>query len=151
MTSLAELEKADLGQARALWAQLYKRPAPRNLRRAMLVRALAYKVQAEATGDLPEPLKRELRTLARTRSKQGKAGSACAAPAFRPGTRIVRVWRGDLYEVTAVEGGFEWRGRSHRSLSQIAREITGTRWNGLTFFGLRTPVSKPKAKALARG
>jgi hypothetical protein len=150
MMSLAELKNASLEQARALWAELYKRPAPRSLRRAMLVRALAYKIQADAAGDLPEPLKKELRTIARAKPK-GKAGTACAAPAFRPGTRIVRVWRGDLYEVTAVQNGFEWQGRSYRSLSEIAREITGTRWNGLTFFGLRSPATKPQTKALVHG
>jgi hypothetical protein len=58
---------------------------------------------------------------------------------FRPGTAIVKEWRGKTYNVTVLADGFEYEGKSHRSLSEIAREITGTRWNGPAFFGIRKP------------
>lgn len=56
------------------------------------------------------------------------------------GSRLVRAWRGDVYEVTAVASGFEWSGTTYGSLTRVAREITGTHWNGLRFFGVREAV-----------
>jgi hypothetical protein len=61
-----------------------------------------------------------------------------------PGTRLVREWNGQRHEVTAVEGGFEYNGRKHRSLSAIAKAITGAHWSGPQFFGLRTPKEAGK-------
>ena len=63
---------------------------------------------------------------------------------YKPGTRLVRVWKGETHEVTILEGGLEWHGQRFNSLSKIAREITGTRWSGPAFFGLNN--TKPDAR-----
>jgi len=97
---------------------------------AVLRRALAYRLQAKAYGDLEEGEKAQLKRLA-TLPKPDK-------PPIMPGTKLVRTWRGTDYVVTARDDGwFDFDGRAWRSLSAIANRITGTRWSGHAFFGLR--------------
>jgi hypothetical protein len=145
LSGVAAMSLADL---RARWLELTGAPAPKHFRRDLLSRAVAYRLQVTREGDLSARLQRELKALA-GRPKAGVPEKTSAGPALRPGARLVRTWRGELHEVTVTkEGGFNWRGRTHRSLSAIAREITGTRWNGLVFFGARTPaVAKKKGRA----
>jgi hypothetical protein len=95
---------------------------------------LAWRIQADRHGGLDGDLRRSLRRPASARSE--------GAPAPAAGTRLVREWQGAPHEVMVlVEGGFVYRGQRFRSLSQIARAITGSRWNGPRFFGLRSEPS----------
>jgi hypothetical protein len=121
---LAWLEQADLQQLRERWKETFGLSAPVSLRRGMLARAIAYRLQAQVHGDvrLGDALVRD-------------AGPLAAAPAAH-GVKLIRSWRGELHEVEAQGDRFVYRGESWRSLSAIAREITGTKWNGLTFFGV---------------
>jgi hypothetical protein len=116
-----------------------------------MVRAIAYRMQVEAHGGLDRKTRRRLeQVVAGLRS--GKVVES-ASPRIKPGTRLVREWNGDTYGVLVLEDGFAFHGKVHRSLSAIAREITGTNWNGLVFFGLkRRPVRcTPKAGQLPHG
>jgi len=99
-------------------------------------RALADRIQAEALGRDPE-LEARIEALV-SALRRGKALGA-PAPVFRPGTVLVREHQGKSHRVEVLEAGFRWEGRCYASLSVVAREITGVRWNGPRFFGLREP------------
>ena len=107
----------------------------RLLRSNLLLRIVAYRLQADVHGHLDPVTLRSLDRLARAGSdKSAPLPDACSV---RPGTLLVREWDGVLHRVMALDQGFAWNGTSYRSLSQVARAITGTRWNGPRFFGLR--------------
>lgn len=148
---LAQLAGLDLAGLRQRWRRMAGRPAPGHLPRPLLYRLLAYRIQAAAFGDLDRETARQLDRLGRgmTDERDGRAGGQRAdlipppaAQASRPGTLLVREWQGSLQQVTVLEQGFAWDGRSYDSLSSVARAITGTNWNGPRFFGLRTPGKK---------
>ena len=98
---------------------------------------LAQKLQQQAFGAMRPGVAAHLDRLARSVEKEG-GGAAAAIPMLKPGTRLVRSWEGQNHVVTVEADGFEYRGIYHENLSQIARLITGTRWSGPMFFGLRT-------------
>jgi hypothetical protein len=132
--SLQRLEKPAL---RAQWLEAFGRPAPARLRRDLLVRILAYRIQELAFGGLSPATRKRLQQLARTFESDPRAALP-DVPVIKPGTRLIRKWRDQVHQVTVVEKGYEYHGKRYRSLSQIARSITGTRWSGPLFFGLRT-------------
>jgi hypothetical protein len=131
--NLADLERAEL---QALWQRLFKREAPAKMHRETLLAFLAYRLQERQEGALSKAAQIQLRRAAETLG-QGKSYHPEGAQPYKPGTRILRRWGGELREVTVLERGYAYRGEVYRSLSQIAREITGVRWNGPAFFGLR--------------
>lgn len=115
------------------WASLTGLPVPR-VKRGLLRMALAWEMQAAAHGGLPR------RTLQRL--DQNAAGNTTTVEAA-PGMRLARAWNGKLYTVTIGEdGAINWDGRSWNSLSEVARAITGTRWSGPAFFGLKQKTRK---------
>ena len=119
---------------RAEWARIHGATAPPGFGPDLLARALAYAVQEKARGGLPSAVAREIRRgvadLAATSLLPDRA-----AP-LRPGTRLTREWHGRTHHVHVIDHGFEYRGKTYRSLTAIAREITGARWSGPRFFGL---------------
>lgn len=123
-----------------LWQKLYRRPAPHGLRRELMVPFLAYRMQEEAYGGLKPSTRCELRRIAQGFKRSGSA-KLKVRPRIKPGTRLVRHWRGASHEVTVTEAGYEYRGTSYNSLSKIACKITGTRWSGPAFFGLNNSNS----------
>ena len=134
--ALSRLLTLDIGELRQQWRGLYKTEAPRHLSRELLVRAVAFRMQEIALGGLrPEP-QRQLRQIAMELKQTGEA-----AKRFRPqlkiGTRLIREWQGRAYEVVVLDDGLSWQGTHYRSLSAIARQITGTAWSGPLFFGLK--------------
>ncbi len=140
---LESLHGLDNAALRAQWLELFKRPAP-ELRRDLLIRILAYRIQEQAYGGLSVRTHNRLRHLARLFEKDPKA-AVPSAPTIKPGTRLLRQWQGQTHTVTAIEGGFEYKGKRYVSLSQIARLITGTRWSGPLFFGLKGNHKKDDA------
>jgi Protein of unknown function (DUF2924) len=148
----------DLDALRTHYRQLHRRAAPAHLPRWLLVRIVAYRMQALAHGDLdPETiriLERVARDQARAMSAENRNGAASGAKRsraatlesgvaavpyrLRPGTQLVREHGGELHRVIVLEKGFSWNGSAFTSLSEIARTITGTSWNGPAFFGLRS-------------
>ncbi len=141
LESLHGLDKAAL---RAQWFELFKRPAP-ELRRDLLIRILAYRIQEQAYGGLSPRTRSRLRRLARLFEK-GPRAALPSAPTIKPGTRLLRQWQGQTHVVTVIEGGFEYKGKRYASLSQIARLITGTRWSGPLFFGLKGNAQREEAR-----
>jgi len=119
-----------------LWQKVYGRAAPEGLRRELLVPFLAYRIQENAHGGLKPSTLSELRRIARDLEKPGGSTESRSRQRIKSGTRLIRQWRGEAHEVRATESGFEYRGTTYRSLSEIARKITGTRWSGPAFFKL---------------
>ncbi len=133
LTTLADLDAASL---RAEWRRLYRSHPPKRAGRDLLARAIAYKLQERAHGGLSAGTKRKLRDFAE-QLETGDGTAFDAGIALKPGAKLVREWGGDTYVVIALEDGFEFDGRRYRSLSQIAREITGAHWSGPRFFNLK--------------
>ncbi len=145
---IAALPGLSLAALRERWSALYGNPAPRSLRRDLLVRAIAYQLQVKAYGGLSPVTKRVLREIAAAR--EGRFDDAAIGPRVKPGTRLIRVWQGETHSVLVLEDGFEWKGARHRSLSVIAKAITGTNWNGWTFFGVKRSSGSEGRDSLGR-
>lgn len=117
------------------WRRHYRAVPPKKMSRDILELGIAWKIQEYKLGGLSAAVKRQIADLARTmETKSDLANPRTVTP--KPGARLLRAWNGVTHEVLAVEDGFFWAGRTWRSLSVIAREITGTRWSGPRFFGL---------------
>ncbi len=141
LTLLADLDAASL---RAEWRRLYRSHPPKRAGRDLLARAIAYKLQERALGGLSTATKRKLRGFAE-QLETGDGAAFDAGIALKSGAKLVREWGGDTYVVIALDDGFEFDGRRYRSLSKIAREITGAHWSGPRFFGLKR-APKPFAE-----
>jgi len=138
--ALVRLPELDLGELRQQWRALYKADVSPHLSRELLVRAVAYRMQEAALGGLRPKRQRQLRHFAQQLKESGE-GRIRSRPELKPGTRLVREWRGRTYEVLVLDDGFSWQGTPYRSLSALARKITGTAWSGPLFFGLKTTRS----------
>jgi len=137
-TSLENLESLSRAELRALWKEELDGEAPPSLGRDILALGIAYGRQERRYGGLAKPVAKELdRLLARALGDDNQPPELPAGPLPRAGTILVREWRGITHHVTVTDNGFLWKGKPHRSLSHIARAITGTAWNGPRFFGLR--------------
>jgi len=134
--ALARLPELNFGELRQQWRTLYKAEASPHLSRELLVRAVAYRMQEVALGGLRPERQRHLRQFAQ-QLNESQEGRIRPRPELKPGTRLVREWQGRTYEVLVINGGFSWQGMSYRSLSALARKITGTAWSGPLFFGLK--------------
>lgn len=135
--ALEELPRAPLEALQHLWARRYGRPPPRTLSRRLLELAAAYDLQARFYGDLKPALRRKLLQMA-SNGRADSAGQKLWKPKSLPppGSRLVREWHGRTHTVEVTDRGYLYAGRQFRSLSEIAREITGARWSGPRFFGL---------------
>jgi hypothetical protein len=135
----------DLGllELRHRWKTLFGHPAPKSLRRNFLARAVAYQMQVEAYGGLSVATKRRLREIA-SAVRNGDADAVLGSSRIKPGTQMIRQWQGTTHTVTALVEGFEWNGRTYKSLSAVANAITGTNWNGFAFFGIKRAPSGNK-------
>jgi len=136
---LARLDALDRERLAAEWASAFGVPAPRKASREFLLKAMAHRAQVEATRDVRPAVRKALLQIARgLRDGSAAPELPALAPSLKPGSRLIRAWRGGTHEVTvSPDGRFAWRGRRYRSLSNIASSITGTRRNGPAFFGLR--------------
>jgi len=134
---LSEIQVANKAELRTLWRQSFPESSLPNLNRNLMAAVLAHRAQEEAFGPLSSDLTARLRRLARTIEVNPDA-SVPLSSTMKPGTRLVRRWKGRNHLVTVEPNGFEYCGTRYDSLSQIARLITGTRWSGPLFFGLRT-------------
>jgi len=137
--NLDDLNRLSRAELRALWAQELGDKAPATLGRDVLALAIAYGRQERIYGGLAKPAANELdRLLDRVLRDSGAKGRAVpTTPLLRTGTVLVREWQGTTHQVTVVNDGFLWNGETYRSFSRIAHAITGTKWNGPRFFGMR--------------
>ena len=138
LDSLPGLSRAELLDT---WVQVVGRPPVRSASRELLVNTIAWHLQARQFGGLSPSVQRKLERLA-SGIARGEPVPPLTSHRLRPGTTVERAWRGEIHVVTVGADGFTYRGRRYRSLSEIARLITGTRWNGPAFFGLRQDNGK---------
>jgi hypothetical protein len=135
---IARLRDLDLGELRARWQTVLGRRPLSNLPRHLLFRVLAYRVQAEALGDLDRGCQRLLDQAALSdANRNGGVRLKRVTTTLQQGTILSREWNGRVERVAVLAGGFAWNGKTYPSLSKVAFAITGTRWNGPRFFGLR--------------
>jgi len=132
-----ELDRLTTAELKRKWLACFGGDHAPNLRRELLITALAWELQARALGGLKKRTRRKLRQLA-----TDPAATINKTPALAPGTRLVREWRGQTHVIEVGAEGFFWQGRKCTSLSAIAREITGTRWSGPRFFGLANNATR---------
>ena len=133
---IGTMNKAEL---RSIWRIKYKSDPPRAFGPDLLRRSLAYRIQEEAFGGLPSRTKRELHHLIALMSKKPTARIELPRR-IKSGAVLIREWKGKVVRITVVDNGFLFEGKTFSSLSEIALLITGTKWNGPRFFGLRTPT-----------
>jgi hypothetical protein len=141
-TQLAALQTMTATQLRAEWLRVCRSPAP-PLTADLLTRGIAWKLQERVHGGLPQSVVRELSRLAK--ELDGSERINITAGRIKPGTRLVRDWGRASHHVTVLERGFLYRDRHYRSLSQIARDITGSHISGPRFFGLTGTAEKERA------
>ena len=147
---IAHLRGLDLRGLRARWRGTYKKEAPAHLPRHLLFRVLAYRLQADRLGDLdPETAK----LLSQTSVKASRPTLVDRLSDFdlkqrtlAPGTLLTRQWNGRPHRVMVLAKGFAWNGKTYDSLSKVAFAITGTKWNGPRFFGLRDKIQDGPAR-----
>jgi hypothetical protein len=140
---LVALRTTPIADLRSQWRELFDTEAPPFNRRYLESR-LAYRIQELAYGGLkPETVKR-LEALGEQLDGGSISTRRIRGGDLKPiaGTRLIREWQGTEHVVTVTQDGFEWQGRPYQSLSAIARAITGTRWNGWVFFGLKNHRSR---------
>lgn len=137
LARLAGLKAMTVNELKAEWQTLMGSTPPNNSR-TFLEQRLAYRIQELTYGGLPKPVSRLLDALA-DEIEGKKVRSTVISDPRNPviGTRLVREWDGVEHVITVLKDGFDWQGRRYKSLSAVARDITGTRWNGYRFFGLR--------------
>jgi len=138
---IARLRGLGVKALRGRWRTSFGQDAPAHIARHLLFAMLAYRLQAEAMGDLDAATVRFLKQVDLAPSKQAAVPLTQAFERrtrdLSPGTVLTREWGGQHHRVTVLDGGFAWEARTYSSLSEIAKAITGTKWNGPRFFGLR--------------
>lgn len=138
-SQLADLPNHSLAELRGLWEERFGAPPPLRSR-DLLCRALAERLQEIALGN--DPILEQLLRAELARLRPGKKPKPPRAR-YRPGSVLEKEWQGTRHHVEVRANGYRWRGKTYRSLSAIARAITGVRWNGPRFFGLRNGGAPP--------
>jgi hypothetical protein len=148
---IAHLRGLDLRGIRSRWQSVFGRSAPAHLTRHLLFAVIAYRLQADRFGDLDHAT---LQVLDRTVAKEAEPAMAARLASFdrkqtelRPGTVLVREWDRQSQRVMVLADGFAWNGQTYDSLSKVAFAITGTKWNGPRFFGLRDKEDRSAMEA----
>jgi hypothetical protein len=138
---LDALTSASRKELIAHWEAAYRRPPPKGISRRLLEYAAAYNIQVKRYGGLKPATKKKLRQIAEAARERRLNGTKPEASKPRrhlgTGTRLMRDWHGSTHTVDVVEGGFRYNGRIYKSLSEIAKLITGAHWSGPRFFGVK--------------
>ncbi len=137
---LSEISAMDLPQLRDAWRAAFRSKPPARLGQSLLQLALAHRLQESCFGGLPPAMLRKLKGAARAGAVASPKGAGAGRPPvvqLKPGSTLLRDWNGRAHSVRVLDDGFEHLGQHYRSLSQIARAISGAQWSGPRFFGLR--------------
>ncbi|TAL77022.1 MAG: DUF2924 domain-containing protein [Beijerinckiaceae bacterium] len=135
--SIQSLEALDLGMLRRRWRSVIGRAAPPHLPRSFLIRVIVYRQQLRIVGDFDRATLKALMAATETEAAATTGTGISDGTGLRPGTLLIREHGGIMHRVNVQPSGFEWNGQTYDSLSKVAFAITGTRWNGPRFFGLR--------------
>lgn len=136
VAQLATLQRMSVNELKKKWEELLGTPAPNNAR-AFLELRISWRIQELTYGGLSRDTRRTLELLAdETEGKVSRKAMVNDPRNPLPGTRLIREWEGAQHTVTVLKDGYEWEGRTYRSLSAVARAITGVNWNGFRFFAL---------------
>jgi hypothetical protein len=133
---ISRLEQLSLDSLREEWRRIHQTPPPRRLSRDMLLRGISYKLQENIFGGLSKIFRRSLQVSGASNASS-RATERPPRSFLKPGTRLVREWHGVTHTVIILENGVDWRGKNYKSLTVVAREITGAHWSGPRFFGLK--------------
>jgi len=144
---LEALESMDRDHLIVEWRKLFRSNPPDRARRELLELGVAWKLQEKAFGGIRKGVAGELRRLAEDLAATGDIRRA-KPTAIKPGARLLREWNGVTHEVTVLDDGFAWNGRTWKSLTAIAGHITGAHWSGPRFFGLREGSAKSTTGAM---
>jgi len=134
---ILELHKLSRSQLLDRWQKLYGKTPPSGIRREVIIPFLAYRIQEKTEGGLGPAAQAMLKSAARQLKRTQNSEAPVRKPRVKSGTRLLRRWKGELHEIDVTETAYQYRDHEYRSLSEIARKITGTRWSGPAFFGLR--------------
>jgi Protein of unknown function (DUF2924) len=134
---LDSLRSLPIKELKQLWRSLYSSEPPHRVSRELLIRAVAYRIQEQALGGLRPSTRRLLDRLACDARTERPLKLSLSAPASA-GTVLMRDWQGITHEVKVLDRGVLYKRKRYRSLSEVARLITGSRWSGPLFFGLRS-------------
>jgi len=137
---ISELPTLNRVQLLPIWEENFNTQPPATIGKLLMVRILAYRMQEREYGGLSHSARKRLKEIAHSLKGSRKPPRENAS-ALGAGTKIIRIWRGEAHEVFSTGDGYRYRGQEFRSLSKIAKEITGTHWSGPAFFG-----TKKKAK-----
>jgi hypothetical protein len=137
MHEIAALRQATPADLKEHWRALYCNEPPRHVSRDLLVHALAYRIQEKALGGL-KPFTRRLLAKVAADASARRSFQVAPQPDLKPGTVLLREWHGTQHQVIVREDGIVFRGKSYKSLSEVAYRITGTKWSGPRFFGLKS-------------
>ena len=144
---LSKLPAFSIDKLRADWKDRFGADAPAIRSPDVMRRLLAWQIQADAYSGLDANTERELRSIATKLERDGMYEPAIRRD-LSPGVVLMREWKGTTHRVVATADGFQHEGKRYKSLSDIARTITGTRWSGPRFFGLEQKASRPTGKTL---
>jgi hypothetical protein len=132
---IVALEALTIGELQTEWSRVYRAQPPIRLSRDLLLRGVAYRVQERAYGGLSLSTKQRLRTFSEGIDRRKGTGAAPTLK-LKSGTKLVRQWHRQVHTVSVLNNGFEYQGETYRSLTGIARRITGSGWSGPRFFGI---------------
>ena len=135
---IAALRQATPADLKERWLALYCTEPPRRISRDLLIRALAYRIQEQALGGLKPSTLRLLVKVAAHASARRSIEVTPEPTTLKPGTVLLREWHGTQHQVIVREDGIVFRGKPYKSLSEVAYRITGTKWSGPRFFGLKS-------------
>ena len=139
---LQRISTMTLGELRTKWQQLKRSNAPTAMSKELLCLAISYQMQEHLSGTLSRPTLLRIKALEDRNAGEKRTRHVRATPLPKPGAKFLREWQGKTHEVvTLANGQFAFDGKAYRSLSVIAREITGAHWSGPRFFGLKTAIN----------
>jgi hypothetical protein len=133
---VAGLHRKPTADLKRQWRVLFGIEPPRRISRDLLIRAVAYRIQENVLGGLKPSTRRLLAKVAAAASAR-RLIAVTAQPTLRPGTVLLREWHGTEHQVVVRKDGVVFQGKTYKSLSEVARRITGTNWSGPLFFGLK--------------
>ena len=148
LQQIKQLELSTISDLKLKWRELKGQKPPQFAKRSLLTQVIAWELQAKAFGGIEQSLHRFLLELGRGQPPVTPGDADTPTQKLSPGVKLIRTWRGEAHQVIVTDGGFLWRDKTFKSLSIIARKITGTQWSGPVFFGLKKTKPKQPSKSL---